>query len=77
MTDFVAENDEVVVHDDNGTRACLYRPLLGTLCGACGERVDDISFLIERRDGTRAAGGMCGRCLVGMLEKEFVNPLAK
>jgi len=58
---------DIVCYGDGGRRVKLYPPVLGTSCGRCSNRADDVSFLIEGPNGVEASGGLCGECLIPLL----------
>jgi hypothetical protein len=52
---------------DGDTHLSLHAPILGTICGKCAERTDDVCFLIEGGDVADSAGGLCARCMIALL----------
>lgn len=59
---------EFVCHGSGGLRARIYSPIVGSICTRCEGRADDVSFLIDGQNGSKA-GGLCGPCLVAVLDE--------
>lgn len=57
-----------IVATDGNIRARLYPPILGTVCSRCAERVDDVSFVIEEPGRGQSGGGLCGPCVIDLLQ---------
>ncbi len=51
-----------------GRRVRLFPPILGTICDHCSTRADDVCFLVEGPGAAQSGGGLCGPCLVSLLE---------
>ncbi|MGE0857388.1 MAG: hypothetical protein AB7L18_15010 [Hyphomicrobiaceae bacterium] len=60
---------EFVCHGAEGLRARIYSPIVGSICGRCESRADDVCFLIDGQDGSKGGGGLCGPCLVAVLHE--------
>jgi hypothetical protein len=63
------EDWEAIYRGDDDRRAHVYPPVGGALCSRCGDRADDVSFLIEGPTGTETAAGICAPCLVDCLRR--------
>jgi hypothetical protein len=66
MSEASTQTGEIRV-SDGGTRLTFHAPILGTVCSRCGERTDDVCFLIESSDAPDVAGGLCAPCMIALL----------
>lgn len=61
---------EIVCALGEGRSVRLYAPVGPALCDRCGQRSDDVAYMIDGQSESKKSGGLCGPCLAAILPAE-------